>query len=84
LSKSRKDRIHLATTICGVFSRNHVRLGITFHVKSPYKTVPISEPMLRAINNDPQLTQRDRDLLNLFAYGGTTQALGNLTETAYD
>jgi len=78
-AKSIKAGTHHAAAICGTFSRNHVRLGVTFHVKSDHKTTPIAEPLIRAVYNDPELDEDDRLLLDLFAYGMERRnALGEL------
>jgi hypothetical protein len=78
-AKSTKDGTHYASAFCGTFSRNHVKLAVTFHVKSDHKTTPIAEPLIRAVYNDPELDEDDRLLLDLFAHGMERRnALGEL------
>ncbi len=56
--------------ILGIFRRNYAPLDMHIHVSSAqYKTVPIKEPILLAIRNDPELVQRERDAIDLMAYG---------------
>jgi hypothetical protein len=78
-AKSIKDGTHHASAICGTFSRNHTKLAVTFHVKSDHKTIPIAEPLIRSVYNDPELDEDDRLLLDLFAFGMERRnALGEL------
>ena len=56
--------------ILGIFRRNYAPLDMHIHVSSGhYKTIPIKEPILLAIRNDSELAQRERDAIDLMAYG---------------
>lgn len=68
-SNSRPIALQLAATLCGIFRRNHADVMTTFHVKSNHKTIPIGEPILRAIRLDPAITEEQKDLLDLLAFG---------------
>lgn len=55
--------------IIGLFRRNYARLDLTVHVTSKHRTIPISEPTLRAIRLDPDLIEEERDAIDLMTYG---------------
>jgi hypothetical protein len=55
--------------ILGLFRRNYARLDLTVHCSSSHRTIPISEPILRAIRLDPDLNQEERDAIDLMTYG---------------
>jgi hypothetical protein len=63
----------------GIFRRNFAPLELHIHVTNNGKTVPISEPTLRAIRLDNDLTQDEQDAMDLMAYGAERRnALCNL------
>jgi hypothetical protein len=68
-SNSRPIALQLAATLCGVFTKNHADVMTTFHVRSNHKTIPIAEPILRAIRLDAALSDEHKDLLDLLAFG---------------
>lgn len=55
--------------ILGVFHRSFAPLEMHIHVSSNSKTIPISEPTLRAIRLDESLTTDEQDAIDLMAYG---------------
>ncbi|MDV3293730.1 MAG: hypothetical protein LYZ70_05615 [Nitrososphaerales archaeon] len=55
--------------ILGIFRRNFAPLEMHVHVSSDSKTIPISEPTLRAIRLDDELTQEEQDAIDLMTYG---------------
>ena len=58
------------SSILGIFHRNRAQLDMSIHISSHHKTIPISEPILRAIRQDPELTQIHYDAIDLMAFGG--------------
>jgi len=68
-ANSRPIALQLAATLCGIFTKNHADVMTTFHVRSNHKTIPIAEPILRAIRLDSALSEEHRDLLDLLAFG---------------
>jgi hypothetical protein len=69
--------------ILGTFRWNYARLNMTIHIQSySKKTIPISEPILRAIRNDEGLTTDEQDAIDLMAYGAERiRALNELSLT---
>jgi len=67
-----KTSVHRAYTsyLLGIFHRNYAKLDMSIHISSQHKTIPISEPILRAIRQDPELTQIHYDAIDLMAFGG--------------
>jgi hypothetical protein len=66
-------------TILGIFRRNFAPLKIHIHIHSERRTVPISEPLLLAIRNDPDLTDEHRFAIDLMAYAGERLTALNMT-----
>lgn len=66
--------------ILGVFHRNYARLSLTVHVdNNGNKTIPIKEPILRAIRQDEQLSEEQKDEIDLMAYSGERRHAINMT-----
>jgi hypothetical protein len=71
---------NLAVIILGIFHRNYARLELTIHVSGKgNKTIPIKEPILRAIRLDEQLSEAQKDELDLMAYSGERRHAINST-----
>ncbi|MGD0397186.1 MAG: hypothetical protein ABSB26_09835 [Nitrososphaerales archaeon] len=69
-----------AARILGVFRRNYARLNLTIHVEgSGNKTIPIREPILRAIRQDEQLSDQHKDEIDLMAFSGERRQAINMT-----
>ena len=66
-------------TILGIFRRNFAPLKMHIHIQSNRKTLPISEPILLAIRNDPDLAEEHRFAIDLMAYAW--ERLTALTKT---
>lgn len=64
--------------ILGIFRRNFAPLEIHIHVSTNAKTIPISEPTLRAIRLDNDLTPDERDAIDLMAYGAERRRALNM------
>lgn len=51
--------------LLGIFRRNFAPLEMHVHVSSDSKTIPISEPALRAIRLDSELAPNEQDAIDL-------------------
>lgn len=69
-------------TVLGIFRRNFAPLKMHIHVQSNRKTLPISEPILLAIRNDPELSEEHRFAIDLMAYAGERLTALNKTPLA--
>lgn len=56
--------------ILGLYHRNFADLRIHISIKSSGKTIPLSEPQLLAIYNDPHLSKEHHLIIDLMAYSG--------------
>lgn len=59
-----------ACPILGLYHRNFADVKMHISIKSARKTIPISEPQLIAIYNDPALSEEHRLLIDTMAYSG--------------
>ncbi len=64
--------------ILGIFRRNFAQLEMHIHVPGQGNTIPISEPILRAIRLDSELTAEEGDAIDLMAYGAERRQALNL------
>jgi hypothetical protein len=78
-ANSRSTQVYVAM-ILGLFRRNYARLNLTIHVEgSGNHTIPIKEPILRAIRQDEQLSEQHKDEIDLMAYSGERRQAINMT-----
>lgn len=78
-ANSPSTQVYIAM-ILGVFRRNYARLELTIHVEgSGSKTIPIKEPILRAIRQDEQLSEQHKDEMDLMAFSGERRQAINTT-----
>ena len=56
--------------ILGLYHRNFADVKMHISIKSGKKTIPLSEPQLLAIYNDPALSDEHRLLIDVMAYSG--------------
>lgn len=69
--------------ILGTFRWNWTRLDMTIHINSDTnKTIPISEPILRAVRLDNELTADEQDAIDLMAYGAERRDALNMLPLA--
>jgi hypothetical protein len=67
--------------ILGLYHRNFADVKMHISIKSGGKTIPISEPQVLAIYNDPRLSEEHRLLIDLVAYSGERITAVGMTET---
>ncbi|HUI24242.1 MAG TPA: hypothetical protein VLY82_07635, partial [Nitrososphaerales archaeon] len=65
--------------LLGLYHRNFAEVRIHISIKSSGKTIPLSEPQLLAIYNDPRLSKEHRLLIDLMAYSGERIAALGMT-----
>ena len=76
---STSTQVYIAM-ILGLFRRNYTRLDLTIHVEgNGNKTIPIKEPILRAIRQDEQLSDQHKDEMDLMAFSGERRQAINMT-----
>ena len=70
----------MTSMIVGLYHRNFADLKIHVRVTSNHKTIPLSEPLLLAIYNDPRLSEEHRLIIDLMAFAGERINALSMTE----
>jgi hypothetical protein len=70
----------MASMIVGLYHRNFADLRVHIRVSSNHKTIPLSEPQLLAIYNDPKLSEEHRLIIDLMAFAGERINALSMTE----
>lgn len=67
--------------ILGLYHRNFAEVKMRISIKSGGKTIPLAEPQVLAIYNDPMLSEEHRLLIDLMAYSGERITAVGMTGT---